>query len=284
MKKILITGASGFLGRRAATFLAQSFSIDAPTHSQLDLTGPDVEQYLLDSAPDAVIHCAALSDVGQCEREPALCRQLNRDASVRIARACRTLGTKCVLCSSDQVYFGSALPGPHREDEPLDPANEYGTQKLEAERLCLQQNPNCVLLRLTWMYDSVSASPGEHGDFMRSLLAQLEAEEPLIYPIHDRRGITDVNHVVHNLPAALQLPGGVYNFGSTNRSDTFTMMRHIFAKLGADPARIHANAQAFRAAPRDLCMDTGKAACYGIHFPSTEEGIAQQLLAHRSLL
>ena len=194
---------------------------------------------------------------------------------MNLARCCREFGSKLVICSSDQVYFGSTIPGPHGEEEILSPANVYGDQKLRAEQLCLEEDPNTVCLRLTWMYDRES-HPGEHGHFLATFLETLKDEtKPISWPIHDRRGITYVGYVVENLPKALALPGGVYNFGSENDASTHDTVKAVLEDLGMESAlaRLTPNIQAFRDNPRDISMDTGKLRAAGIPFPTTRQGL-----------
>lgn len=278
MKKLLITGASGFLGRRAAAYFAKYCTVITPTHQELDITnGPVTTQEIEKHHPDVVLHCAAVSDVGACEKAPETSWDINVNGSINIARAAGLVGAKCILCSSDQVYFGSPLTEPHRETETLSPGNLYGREKLAAENMCLEVNPDSVLLRLSWMYDSHTLSDCEHGDFLRTLLPQLGTSEPLSYPIHDRRGITDVNEVIHNLEHTFTLQGGVYNFGSPNHMSTFELMGRVFTRLGLDQGRLTQNTCAFSDAPRNLCMNTEKIKGANIAFSSTEEGLVRAI-------
>jgi dTDP-4-dehydrorhamnose reductase len=199
--------------------------------------------------------------------------------SVNLAESCRKWDSKLVICSSDQVYFGSSFPGPHRETESLSPANVYGSQKLRAETLCQAADPDTVCLRLSWMYDTQS-HPGEHGHFLTTFRAALEdTTKPLTWPVHDRRGITDVRYVVENLPKTLGLPGGVYNFGSENRESTYDTVKSVLEELDMQTAlaRLIPNTQAFADSPRDISMNTEKIRATGIFFPSTQEGLLQAL-------
>ena len=76
--KLLITGASGFLGGRAAAMLGGRFEVLAPGHAQLEITDREaVRRYFQEARPDLVFHCAAMSDVGQCEREPERSRRIS---------------------------------------------------------------------------------------------------------------------------------------------------------------------------------------------------------------
>lgn len=285
--KLLITGGSGFLGRRtAAYFRGLGHEVLAPAHDFLDITQREsVRAWFRENAPEAVIHTAAVSDTGLCQRQPEWSETTNVEGSVNLAECCREFGAKLVFCSSDQVYFGSGFSGPHKETEELAPANVYGGQKLRAEQRCLEIAPDTVCLRLSWMYAGDSYA-GEHGHFLAALRASLEDETlPLSWPIHDRRGLTDVMAVIQNLPLALNLPGGVYNFGSENRENTYETVKRVLKALDMEKAlsRLIPNAEAFAAAPRDITMDLTKTNAAGITFPTTEEGLIRVLKGARNL-
>lgn len=278
MQTLLITGGSGFLGGRIGDYFqgqhGDRYQVFMPGHGEMDITAAEsVEKYMMRLKPDVVIHCAAVSDVGACGREPQRSWQINVTGSENIARVSRDVGAKCILCSSDQVYFGSSLPGSHAEDEKLEPGNEYGRQKLFAEQSCLKLNPDSVCLRLSWMYDATSRNSREHGDFLRTLLDNMRAGRELSFPINDVRGITDVRQVVSNLEKTFALPGGVYNFGSPNDRNTFETMRELFSRLHYDAAVLRKNEEAFSDAPRDISMDMSRLGRHGITFTDTVEGL-----------
>ena len=288
--KLLVTGGTGFLGRRAAAhFAALGIQVLVPGRAQLDITEEaSVRLWFAANRPDAVLHCAAVSDTGACRREPERTARVNVEGAARVAAACAETGARLVFCSSDQVYAGSPLPGPHAETEHLAPGNPYAQQKLEAERLCAARCPDTVSLRLSWMY-AVQSLPGEHGHFLSTLLAALrDPSLPLRWPVHDRRGITDVSAVVDKLPAALLLPAGVYNFGAANDADMYTTVREVLQAAAvraqlqngapADPlARLAPDYRSFADAPRDIRMDPTRTAAAGILFETTKQGLCAAL-------
>lgn len=279
--KLLVTGGSGFLGRRtAAHFVSLGWQVLTPAHNHLDITDfSALRDWFGKNTPDVVIHTAAVSDTMLCQQKPEWSEDVNVTGCVNLAKACKENGAKLVMCSSDQVYFGSAVTTPHRENETLSPGNVYGSQKLRAEQNCLAILPETVCLRLSWMYARESF-PGEHGHFLTTLKAALADNSKLLcYPVHDRRGITNAEYVVKNLPAAIKLPGGVYNFGSENDCDTYTTMKSIFEEAGNGPLlrRLQANEEAFSDNPRNLTMDLTKLNAAGITFPTTKDGLCRAL-------
>ena len=273
--KVLVTGGSGFLGRRAVNYLETlGWQVLAPSHSQLDITG-DLRAWFRENRPEAVIHTAAVSDTGLCQKNPGWSEEINVTGCVNLAKACRETGAKLVMCSSDQVYFGSSLSGPHREEEPVTPGNVYGCQKRRAEERCLEILPETVCLRLSWMY-ARDFYPGEHGHFLNTLYQTLEDKSRILtWPVHDRRGLTDVEDVIRNLPLALKLEGGIWNFGSGNDCSTYDTVKAVLEELGMEDAlrRLRPNEEAFAEEPRDLTMDQTKLNGAGICFPTTKEGL-----------
>ena len=281
MKKLLVTGASGFLGSRIVNFYKDKYEVYAPTHKEMDITDEvSVNRVLSGYRPDVVIHCAAISDVGLCEKESERAWNINVNGSIHIAKASRQIHAKCILCSSDQVYFGSLVKEAHKEEEQLQPVNLYGIGKLKAEQECQKVNPDCVLLRLSWMYDVKTVNEKEHSDFFRSLLLQMKGTEQLSFPIYDKRGITDVNEVIQNLEKTFEIAGGVYNFGSSNDKSTFDMIYEVFCKVGLDTNKLHKNEIAFQVNPRNITMCQQKIEKAGIFFSTTEEGILKNIVNH----
>jgi dTDP-4-dehydrorhamnose reductase len=176
------------------------------------------------------------------------------------------------------VYFRSPAPGPHKETDILTPGNVYGSQKRRAEQVWLEICPETVCLRLSWMY-SRQDLPNQHGHFLATLKEAITDErKTLTFPIHDRRGLTDAADVVKNLPKALKLPGGVWNFGSENDKNTYETVKSVFEELGLEAVkRLHPNTEAFADHPRDISMDLGKLAGAGITFPTSRDALLHAL-------
>ena len=118
--KILITGSSGFLGSRLAYFYRNKYELLLPSHSELNVCREDaVKAYMEEHCPEIVIHCAALSNTWYCEQHPEESHRVNVQGTVRIAKACKQTGAKFIFMSSDQVYNGTPMLGPLREEDML---------------------------------------------------------------------------------------------------------------------------------------------------------------------
>ena len=183
MKKLLITGASGFLGSRIAEFYKEKYLILAPSHAEMDITNEEsISRYFKQCKPDLVIHCAAISDTGTCEKNPDLSFTVNVTGSENITKASSLFDVKCILCSSDQVYCNSAYENANFETDIVTPHNIYGKHKLAAEHSCLTLNADSVHLRLAWMYDSKIDMKAPRNDFAKQLLRSINEKSDLALP------------------------------------------------------------------------------------------------------
>lgn len=222
MQKILVTGASGFVGSRVVARWRNEYKILAPTHSELDITDSEsVNGYFMQHTPDVVVHLAALSNTWYCEQHPDESYRVNVEGVCNLAAAAARNGVKFIFFSSDQVYNGNCESGPLSEDVAVAPENVYGRHKLEAEQRALELCPTAVALRATWMYDSEREGMPVHANFVLNIAKAIKERTPLVLPVREHRGITWVRDVVEFLPATFSLPGGVYNFGAECSMDTY---------------------------------------------------------------
>ena len=222
MKKILVTGASGFVGSRFVARWRSEYNILTPTHAELDITDyASVSSYFVQNSPDVVVHLAALSNTCYCEQNEAESYRVNVDGAANIARAAAMCGAKMIFFSSDQVYNGNLESGLLSEDVVVAPENVYGRHKLEAEERVLYFNPNTVVLRATWMYDREREGMPSHANFVLNIAKAIKERTPVIFPVREYRGITWVREVVEFLPSTFRLPSGVYNYGAENDTNTY---------------------------------------------------------------
>lgn len=274
-KTVLITGAAGFLGRHLQKKLADSgFSVIAYNHSELDITDTNaVRTAIAADRPDYVVHCAAISSTAYAKEHPEQSYAVNVQGCINLALACQACSIPLFLMSSDQVYGGCGLRMPLPEvlpfSERLSPNNVYGEHKLLMEDKVLEIMPEAVIFRLSWMYESYNPE-NPHTDIVSNILKALRDGSSIKCSTGELRGITYVDDVCDNIVLSFdKLPGGVYNFGSSNNSGTFETMSRIAAATGL-PKGLFIPDDSWS---RNLSMDCSKVGKYGIVFRDTETAL-----------
>ena len=254
---ILITGAAGFVGRRLMETVPGA--VAAP--SLRNASQEDVKRIVEESGAEAIVHTAAISDIGACQADPEASYRANVQIPLWLARAA---GNRKLVCfSSDQVYSGSKEAGPYSE-EMTAPGNVYACHKLEMEQRVLEILPEAVMLRAEWMYDLRAPKPNY-------LLNVLRAEGTVAFSSRQYRGVTYLGEVAENMDRVLALPGGAYNFGSETTLSMQELTKRLAALLGK-PLAVE------DAPPRhNLWMDCGKAARYGVVFSDVLTGLTKCL-------
>ena len=272
MIRVLLTGSSGFVGARVLHRLSHRLDlIPAPPGLMARATEADIARLVAETHPDAILHTAALSDTGYCQAHPEESYRANVQLPFWLAKAAAGEGSRLVAFSSDQVYAGISLQGPLSEDLPLTPANVYGRHKLEMEQRVLDALPGAVLLRATWLYDLPGYGLPIRGNLPLNLLQAALQGKSLTFSPGDYRGVTYAQQAVENLLPALDLPGGVYNFGSENDLDMLETAWRFCSALHISPELLPGDRD------RNLSMNTAKARRHGLGFDSTVQGITRCL-------
>lgn len=151
--KLLITGAGGLLGTDV-TAVARSHDHEVVPlgHGDLDVTDRSaVDSTLAAARPEAVVHCAAYTNVDAAEVNEDLAMALNRDATGYVAEAASQIGARFVYVSSDYVFDG-ARAYPYEPDSATSPVSVYGTSKLAGERVALETAPGAIVARTGWLF------------------------------------------------------------------------------------------------------------------------------------
>lgn len=272
MKKILVTGAGGFVGARILEMWRGRFELSAfPPDFLRTADETAVRRFITAERPDVIVHTAALSNTQVCQQHPEESFRANVLLPEWVAAAAAETGAKLLSFSSDQVYAGVQQPGPLAEALPLSPANVYGRHKLEAEARVMTRCPDAVALRLPWMYDLPGGRLPIRGNLPLNLLRAALKGETLRFSRNDHRGVTYVRQVIENLEPAMALPGGVYNFGSGNAENMVCTARQFAETLGI---AVQIEEESWG---RNLVMDTTKLERFGIRFDTTQQGIQRCL-------
>lgn len=159
MKRVLVTGASGLLGRvlvdelRTAGYAVTgtAFTRSGAGLDRLDLCDPDaVRRYVAGVRPDAIIHAAAERRPDVSEKDPEATVRLNVEASRALAAVARDAGAWLLYLSTDYVFDGSCPP--YKPDAPTNPLNIYGRSKRDGETAIRATLADSLILRVPILY------------------------------------------------------------------------------------------------------------------------------------
>ena len=163
--KVLVTGASGQLGFDCVKELERRhIAVRGVNSKDFPLTDFAVmQQYLLDYKPDAVIHCAAYTDVDKAEEEAAACEAVNVIGTINLAKLCHEIDAKLLYISTDYVFAGDGDKFYEPQDEKK-PQNVYGLSKLKGEQAVAAELEKYFIVRISWVF-------GINGkNFIRTML------------------------------------------------------------------------------------------------------------------
>ena len=254
--KVLVTGGKGMLGRTLQNALPghEVFVADLP---EVDILDPRTLAAAFQSfGPEAVIHCAAMTRVDDCETNHALAYRLNEDGSRNVAVACRNAGARLIAISTDYVFSGEggrATGGTVGEegwaetDSPA-PRTVYGASKLAGEHAIFEELSDATVLRIAWLY-------GAGGPSFVHTMARLGAQagEPLKV-VNDQRGNPTSTKVVADEIAFLlgrRDISGVVHGTCSGVCSWYDLAVELFRLLGVSRAVVPCTTAAFpRPAPR----------------------------------
>lgn len=169
MKKVLVTGCNGQLGRAIqkeyagdVTFILTDVA-EGEGITSLDITDIDaVMSLVLNEKPDVIINCAALTNVDGCEKMWDLAYKINAIGPRNLAIAATAVGAKLVHVSTDYVFAGTERT-PRIEFDTPDPISAYGKTKLEGEQFVRQFAEKFFILRTAWLY-------GDGKNFVKTMV------------------------------------------------------------------------------------------------------------------
>jgi len=223
---LLLTGATGFIGRRLAPALSGSWTVFRASRTSagegaldLDLDDPDSIRRAFDAAaPAVVIHAGADSDPDSCERDPDRAKRVNVDAVKTLAGLCGASGARLVHFSTDLVFDGER--GWYAEDDRPNPAGVYARGKLDSEEAALVRAPGATVLRLSTAYGRpLGGRPG----FVDNLRAKLAAGETVSAFVDQWRTSTAADQLPEVLSKLLADPDleGVFHWGGAERATRY---------------------------------------------------------------
>ncbi|WP_448266098.1 SDR family oxidoreductase [Nostoc sp. DSM 114159] len=282
MKKLLITGASGFLGWHLCqlakqeweiygTYLSHPLEIPGMKILQADLTNfQELKRIFNDVKPEAVIHTAAHSQPNFCQTNPKESHAINVIASCNIAGLCADNSIPCAFTSTDLVFDG--LNAPYRETDAVCPVNLYGEQKAIAEADMLERYPMTAVCRMPLMFGAATPTA---KSFIQPFIQTLQAEKELNLFIDEFRTPVSGTTAAKGLLLALEKVNGMIHLGGKERISRYDFGQILVEVLQLPATRLKSCRQqdVKMAAPRptDVSLDSSKAFALGYQPLSVRE-------------
>ncbi|MEH1936255.1 MAG: NAD(P)-dependent oxidoreductase [Nostoc sp.] len=282
MKKLLITGASGFLGWHLCQLAKQEWEVYGTYFSHpLEIPGmkmlkanltnfQELQRIFSDIKPAAVIHTAAHSQPNFCQTHPEESHAINVIASGNLAGLCADNSIPCAFTSTDLVFDG--LNAPYREMDSVCPVNLYGEQKAIAEADMLERYPMTAVCRMPLMFGAATPTA---KSFIQAFIQTLKAEQELSLFIDEFRTPVSGTTAAKGLLLALEKVNGIIHLGGKER-----ISRYYFGQLLVEVFQLPTTGlkscrqqDVKMAAPRppDVSLDSSKAFALGYQPLSLKE-------------
>jgi dTDP-4-dehydrorhamnose reductase len=285
-EKILVTGASGFLGWNFCslakfkwdiygTYFSRTVELPGVKLIKVNLTYfQTLKQVFFKIQPTAVIHFAALSSPNYCQNYPDESYLVNVTTSINIASLCADYNIPLVFTSTDLVFDG--LNPPYSETDPVSPINYYGEHKAIAEQKILELYPNSAICRMPLMF---GAAPPKASSFIQPFIKTLKEGKDLYLFTDEFRTPVSALTAVAGLLLALERVNGLIHLGGKERISRYDF-GHLMAEILELPKAnlkpcLQQKVKMSAPRPLDTSLDSSKAFALGYQPLSLREQLQQ---------
>ncbi len=248
-KKIIVTGASGFVAGSVVYHGAQNHTIHALSQGECIYNHDSVHWHTVEYdnqerlaeifdtvQPDAVIHVAAIADIDYCENNHDEAYAVNVDYTRRLAQLCKKSDTRMVFVSTDNVYDGTQPINTHTD--PVSPVNFYGQTKVEAEQIVLDTVADAAIGRLALVMGFPIIGGG--NSFLMRMIAQWEAGDSVGVPDNEVRSPIDlISAGLALIEMATNTIQGVVLLGGLDVGPRIELVKQLAIGFGYDPQYVH---------------------------------------------
>ncbi len=229
--------------------LKDDFELIPTDKEECDITSRQkVSEVVKQTKPDAIIHCAAMTQVDDCESKQDLAELLNAKGTENVALAAKESGARLIHISTDYVFDGEK-EGPYKETDVAGGAKTvYGKTKWEGEEAVKNICDDYVIARISWLYGPQGPS------FVHTMLKLADGKHPVLKVVEDQKGNpTSTYAVARKLKEILHRPDLKGTFHVTCEGDVTwkDFAEKIFKLSGKDQKVIGCTTEEYpRPAPR----------------------------------
>lgn len=213
MEKILVTGANGQLGSELSVLSTKYLQYEwfFADRTQITLDNLEVlEKQLNDIRPEIILNCGAYTAVDKAESEKEIAFTVNYSAVELIAKYAFKNNVKLIHISTDYVFDGSSSIA-LSEEAQTNPINIYGASKRAGEVACLNENPNSIIIRTSWVYSKFG------NNFVKTMQRLMKKKES-INVVNDQIGsptyAADLAQAMLDILKSPNWIPGIYNYSN----------------------------------------------------------------------
>jgi len=235
---IIVSGKNGQLGNELNDLANNypQFEFYFFDRTELDIANAEAINIAFEKyKPTYFINTAAYTAVDKAETEQEQAYLINAEATGNIARACKAYSTKLIHVSTDYVFNGQGTQ-PYKENDPTDPVNYYGYTKWMGEQLALQNNPQTIVIRTSWVYSVYG------NNFVKTML-RLMKDRTDLNVVADQFGsptyAKDLAEAFMQIITQNKFQPGIYHFSNSGEINW-----HAFATAIKDAKQFSCNVHA----------------------------------------
>ena len=226
MKKILVTGANGQLGKciRDVSKTFPNLEIVFVSKEELDITNKNaIDKYFKNKIPDYCINTAAYTNVEKAETDEENAFLVNAEGVKNLAIACKENSITLLHISTDYVFDGKKTT-PYSETDKPNPINVYGSSKLKGEQYIQEILSNYFLIRTSWLYS-------QYGhNFFKTVLKQVQAGKKLTITTEQVGTPTNANDLakaIFQITTSGTKRYGIYHYSNKGNATWYDFAKEI---------------------------------------------------------
>lgn len=228
IQSLTILGGRGMLGSDLAQAAQEcGLTVRCFDLPQLDITDPQALEEAVEGA-DAVVNCAAFTDVEKAESQASLANQVNGYAVGRLGQIAKEAGLPVLHISTDFVFDGTK-DGPYTETDRPCPINVYGSSKLLGETLLAESGCRWCIVRVQWTY-------GRHGRNFITKITEAARQRSEVSVVDDQIGspthTLDAARILCRMLRQKDFPEGLFHLAAGGYVSRYNMTCCLFEQLG----------------------------------------------------